>query len=107
MFWLPAVEALVAGDRLIGVPGIGLRLCPPTRDSIFDHNIAQALRAISATHAFWAIADQFAAYCDGGGFFLLGSKLIDPRLLATQAADFDALQFPRIQTGASLAARRR
>jgi len=27
MFWLPAVEALIAGDRLIGVPGIGLRLC--------------------------------------------------------------------------------
>jgi hypothetical protein len=30
--------------------------------------IAKALRAISATHAFRPIADQFAAYCDGGGF---------------------------------------
>ncbi len=28
MFWLPAVEALVVGDRLIGAEGGGLRLCP-------------------------------------------------------------------------------
>jgi hypothetical protein len=28
MFWLPAVAALVAGDRLIGVDGEGLRVCP-------------------------------------------------------------------------------
>jgi hypothetical protein len=30
--------------------------------------IAKALRAISVTQAVWSIADQFAAYCDGGGF---------------------------------------
>jgi hypothetical protein len=28
MYWLPAVAALVAGDRLIGAEGGGLRLCP-------------------------------------------------------------------------------
>lgn len=28
MFWLPAVAALVAGDRLLGTPDGGLRLCP-------------------------------------------------------------------------------
>jgi hypothetical protein len=28
MFWLPAVAALVAGDRLIGGQGGGLQLCP-------------------------------------------------------------------------------
>jgi hypothetical protein len=28
MFWLPAVAALVPGDRLIGGPGGGLHLCP-------------------------------------------------------------------------------
>jgi hypothetical protein len=28
MFWLPAVAALVAGDRLIGAQGGGLRVCP-------------------------------------------------------------------------------
>jgi hypothetical protein len=28
LFWLPAVEALVAGDRLIGDPVLGLRVCP-------------------------------------------------------------------------------
>jgi hypothetical protein len=28
MFWLPAVAALVPGDRLIGAPGGGLQLCP-------------------------------------------------------------------------------
>ena len=27
-FWLPAVATLVCGDRLIGAPGGGLRLCP-------------------------------------------------------------------------------
>jgi hypothetical protein len=30
--------------------------------------IAKALRARSVTHAHWPIADQFAAYCEGGGF---------------------------------------
>ncbi len=30
--------------------------------------IAKALRAISVTHAHWSIADEFAAYCGGGGF---------------------------------------
>jgi hypothetical protein len=28
MFWLPAVATLVAGDRLIGAEGAGLRVCP-------------------------------------------------------------------------------
>ncbi len=28
LFWLPSVEALVAGDRLIGDPALGLRVCP-------------------------------------------------------------------------------
>jgi hypothetical protein len=28
LFWLPAVSTLVAGDRLIVVSGVGLRLCP-------------------------------------------------------------------------------
>lgn len=28
LFWLPAVAALVAGDRLLGAEGGGLRLCP-------------------------------------------------------------------------------
>jgi hypothetical protein len=28
LFWLPAVAALVAGDRLIGADGGGLRVCP-------------------------------------------------------------------------------
>jgi hypothetical protein len=28
MFWLPAVAALVAGDRLVGAEGGGLRVCP-------------------------------------------------------------------------------
>jgi hypothetical protein len=28
LFWLPAVAALVAGDRLIGAEGGGLRVCP-------------------------------------------------------------------------------
>jgi hypothetical protein len=28
LFWLPAVSTLVAGDRLIVVAGVGLRLCP-------------------------------------------------------------------------------
>jgi len=28
LFWLPAVSTLVAGDRLIVVEGVGLRLCP-------------------------------------------------------------------------------
>lgn len=32
------------------------------------HEIAKALRTISAAHALRPIADQFAAYCDGGGF---------------------------------------
>lgn len=29
-FWLPAHRALVVGDRLLGAPGGGLRLCPPS-----------------------------------------------------------------------------
>jgi hypothetical protein len=28
LFWLPAVSTLVAGDRLVVAPGVGLRLCP-------------------------------------------------------------------------------
>jgi hypothetical protein len=28
LYWLPAVAALVAGDRLIGVDGGGMRVCP-------------------------------------------------------------------------------
>jgi hypothetical protein len=28
MFWLPAVDTLVAGDRLLGAPNGGLRVCP-------------------------------------------------------------------------------
>ncbi len=28
MFWLPAVRTLVPGDRILGAPGGGLRLCP-------------------------------------------------------------------------------
>ena len=28
MFWLPAVASLVAGDRLLGNGGGGVRLCP-------------------------------------------------------------------------------
>jgi hypothetical protein len=28
LFWLPSVSTLVAGDRLIVVEGVGLRLCP-------------------------------------------------------------------------------
>ncbi|MGZ6722515.1 MAG: hypothetical protein ACXVHK_16125 [Solirubrobacteraceae bacterium] len=28
MFWLPEVRTLVPGDRLLGAPGGGLRLCP-------------------------------------------------------------------------------
>jgi hypothetical protein len=28
MFWLPAVAALVTGDRLLGDPQLGLRVCP-------------------------------------------------------------------------------
>jgi hypothetical protein len=28
LFWLPALSTLVAGDRLIVVEGVGLRLCP-------------------------------------------------------------------------------
>jgi hypothetical protein len=28
MFWLPGVATLVSGDRLIGAPGGGLRVCP-------------------------------------------------------------------------------
>ncbi len=28
LFWLPAAATLVAGDRLIGVPDEGLRVCP-------------------------------------------------------------------------------
>lgn len=28
MFWLPAVATLVPGDRLLGAPGGGLRVCP-------------------------------------------------------------------------------
>jgi hypothetical protein len=28
MFWLPEVRTLVPGDRLLGDPGGGLRLCP-------------------------------------------------------------------------------
>jgi hypothetical protein len=28
MFWLPGAKTLVPGDRLIGAPGEGLRLCP-------------------------------------------------------------------------------
>jgi hypothetical protein len=28
MFWLPEPQALIPGDRILGVPGGGLRLCP-------------------------------------------------------------------------------
>jgi len=28
MFWIPAARALVPGDRIMGAPGGGLRLCP-------------------------------------------------------------------------------
>ena len=28
MFWLPDIRTLVPGDRILGAPGGGLRLCP-------------------------------------------------------------------------------
>lgn len=28
MFWLPEQQALIPGDRILGAPGGGLRLCP-------------------------------------------------------------------------------
>ena len=28
VFWLPAAQTLIVGDRLLGVPGAGLQLCP-------------------------------------------------------------------------------
>jgi hypothetical protein len=49
MFWLPAVAALVAGDRLIGAQDGGLQVCP---ESWLDHvrvnrpGLAQLLRPL-------------------------------------------------------------
>jgi hypothetical protein len=38
------------------------------------HEIAKALRTVSATHTLRPIAGRFAAYCDGGGFVFACSE---------------------------------
>ncbi len=40
MLWLPGVASLVAGDRLLGAPGGGLRLCP--EDWLSDVHVDRA-----------------------------------------------------------------
>jgi hypothetical protein len=49
MFWLPAVAALVPGDRLIGAPGGGLQVCPESwldRVSVDRAGLARLLRSL-------------------------------------------------------------
>jgi hypothetical protein len=49
MFWLPAVAALVPGDRLLGAPGGGLRLCPESwlkEVHVNRHGLAELLRPL-------------------------------------------------------------
>jgi hypothetical protein len=49
MYWLPAVATLVPGDRLIGVPGGGLQLCPESWLSAVHVNragLAELLRPL-------------------------------------------------------------
>jgi hypothetical protein len=78
MFWLPAPRALVPGDRIIGAPGGGLRLCP---DSWLTDVAATGadLRALLAPLASLPVDRVLVSH---GRPVLRGAQRLIPGLLA-------------------------